>query len=300
MPNHLKGYPVFDEEEEEIKDLELESEQEDSNDEGDDWDDGEGFDLDDDSEETESDEEDDSAATDEDSDEDTSEDEDDDQNEESDEQSDDESVEEVEESQDSKEEDTTSEQEEGEQAKKGEPDPELAREAFKRREAERKYREAQEKQEAENLQRYLEEAKEDEAEFNKRANEVQTYVLNKERSAVLQDKLDVGINKAVVELGIDKADEATKQFLARRLDEFEQGRIVKDQHGNIREVRGDVYQYIKDEMDSISQFRSVGAREQAKKKQTEKARTVKTPSRTPKEPKKDAELDAFDEEASRW
>lgn len=295
MPEHLQGIPFFDEEEEEIKDLELEEEQESSED-GEDWDDDGGFEAEEDLEESE--DEDDSAATEEESDEDTSEDEDDDQNEESDESEDteDESVEEVQESQDSEENTATQEEE----PKKGEPDPELAREAYKRREAERRLREAEQQKEAENLQRYLDEARDDEAELLRRQAQVQNYVLDRERSQVLQDKLDVGINRAVAELGIQNMDDATKQYLARRLDEFEQGRVVKDQYGNIREVRGDVYQYIKEEMDSISQFRSVGAREQAKKKQTEKARTVKTPTRTPKEKPTDPDLDAFDEEANRW
>lgn len=177
---------------------------------------------------------------------------------------------------------------------------ELAQEAFKRREAERKLREAEEKSEAERLQRYLDEAEEDEVELKKRQIEVQQYVLQKERSQLMQDKLDVGINKAVAELKLTDMDEPTKNYLARRLDDFETSRVIKDKSGNILEVRGDVYQYIKDEMDSISQFRSVGAREQAKKKQTEKARTVKTPTRTPKEKPVDPDLAAFDEEADMY
>lgn len=201
------------------------------------------------------------------------------------------------------EEDTTSEKlEEGlkDKPKKGEPDPELAREAFKRREAERKLRETQERQEAEQLQRYLDDAQDDQEELVKRQMEVNTYVLQKERSAVLSEKLDVAMQKAVLDLGLKEMDAPTTDFITRRLEEFDATRVVRDKRGNILDVRGDVYQYLKEEMDSISQFRSSGAREQTKKKAVEKTRTVLKPSRTPKEEPKDLGLEAFAEEANSW
>lgn len=213
------------------------------------------------------------------------------------EESEDESVEQT------QEEDTTSETpEEGlkDKPKKGEPDPELAREAYKRREAERKLREAQERQEAEDLQRYLDDAKDDHEELAKRQMEVSAYELQKERSAVLMDKLDVAVQKAVLDLKLDKMDDTTKNFVLRRLEEFEATRVVRDRRKNILEVRGDVYQYLKEEMDSISQFRSIGAREQTKKKAVEKTRTVLKPTRTPKEKPTDDGLEAFQEEADKW
>ena len=205
------------------------------------------------------------------------------------------------EAQEEPEDDTASEEQVSEDTESNDKSKdELAKEAFKRREAERKLRDEQNRREAENLQRYLDEAGEDEAELNKRQLEVQQYALSRERSQVLQDKLDVGINKAVLELKIDPKDTAAMNYLARRLDDFESSRVVKDRGGNIVEVRGNVYQYIKEEMDSISQFRSIGAREQASKKAKEKARTVKTPTRTPKEKPVDEDLLAFDEEADKW
>lgn len=176
----------------------------------------------------------------------------------------------------------------------------LAHEAFKRREAERKLREAEQKQEQDNLNRYLDEAQDDEDELAKRQLEVNTYVLNKERSEVLQEKLDVSMQKAVLDLGLKKMDKATADYVARRLDEFEATRVVKDQRGNIVQVKGDVYQYLKEEMDSISQFRSIGAREQTKKKVVAQARTIPKPTRTPKEKPVDDDMAAFTEEAERW
>ena len=176
----------------------------------------------------------------------------------------------------------------------------LAHEAFKRREAERKLREAEQKREQENLTRYLEEARGDEDELARRKLEVESHLLNKQRSEVLEEKLDVSIQKAVIDLGLKKMDDATKQYVARRLDEFEATRVLKDQNGRIVEVRGDVYQYLKEEIDSISQFRSIGAREQTKKKKVEQARTIPKPTRTPKEKPVDDDMAAFAEEADRW
>lgn len=199
------------------------------------------------------------------------------------------------------EEDTTSEQtEEVESDDSQESDEktkqQIAHEAFKRREAERQLREEREAREKSNIDAYLEAARDDEQEYARRQTEVQRHQLSKERSVVLQDKLDVQINKAVNDLGLSKADKETMDFIGRQLDKFESGNVVKDQQGNIVEIKGDVYQYIKEEMDSISHFRNIGAREQTKKKSAEKTRTVLKPTRTPKEPKKDADLSDFDSE----
>lgn len=199
------------------------------------------------------------------------------------------------------EEDTNSEEpEEEETPKKGEPDPEMAKEAFKRREAERKLREEQQKREEENLQRYLDDAQDDEVELANRKIEVDKYLLTKERSSVLEKSLQVDIEKAMNDLGLKKVDEVTNNFLLRRLDEFEKSRVVTDGNGNILAVNGDVYQYLKEEMDSIQAFRSSGAREQTKKKSSEKARTIPKPTRTPKEKPVDDDMEAFDEEANKW
>lgn len=212
---------------------------------------------------------------------------------------------EVEENQPESEEDTASEveqkkSEDTSEESKDEPEnksnDELAQEAFKRREAERKLREEREARERQDLNAYLEAAKDDEDEFNKRQIEVERHLLNKERASVLEQSLDVRMRQAVSELGLKNADVETKQFIARQLDKFEQGNVLRDKNGQIQEIRGDVYQYIKDEMDSISAFRSIGAREQKQKKAVEKSRTVVKPTRTPKESPKDADLDFFDKE----
>lgn len=198
------------------------------------------------------------------------------------------------ESVESEEADTASEEQEPTDDSTEKSKEEIAQEAFKRREAERQLREEREARERRDLEAYLEAAKDDEQELSKRRNEVERHLLNKERSTVLQDKLDVSMQRAVKDFGLDKADDATKNFIARQLDKFEASNIVRDQRGNIIEVKGDVYQSIKEEIDSISQFRDIGAREQTKKKAAQKQRVVPKPTRTPKEAKKDEDLADFD------
>ncbi len=171
---------------------------------------------------------------------------------------------------------------------------ELARESFKRREAERQLREAKQQREEESLQRYLDEAKDDEDLLRERQLEVKDHYLTKQRSEVLEKSLEVDMKQAVIDLGLKSMDDATRNFVARRLDEFEATRVIRDKNGSLLDVRGDVYQYLKEELDSISQFKGIGAREQTKKKAVEKSLTVPKASRTPKEPAKDQDLDDFD------
>ena len=201
-------------------------------------------------------------------------------------------TEEAEEVESDGEEDTTSDVEEPEDKNQ----KELAHEAFKRREAERQLRETKATNEKANLDRYLKEAEGDEDELRKRQNEVETFNIQRERIELNQQSLDVSIRRAASELGIDKADAQTKDYIARQLDKFETMHVQKDKDGNPIKVTGDVYQYLKEEMDSIGQFRNIGAREQTKKKQAEKTRTVTKPTRQPKEAKKDQDLEDFDTE----
>jgi hypothetical protein len=170
----------------------------------------------------------------------------------------------------------------------------LAHESFKRREAERKLREAEQKREEENLQRYLDEAEDDQDLLRERLLEVKEHNLTKQRSEVLEKSLEVDMKQAVIDLGLKSMDDATKNFVARRLDEFETTRVIRDKNGRLLDVRGDVYQYLKEELDSISEFKGIGAREQTKKKTVEKAMTIPKASRTPKEPSKDTDIDDFD------
>jgi hypothetical protein len=174
-------------------------------------------------------------------------------------------------------------------------------EMAKRRIAEKELQKERQRNEQDNLKRYLAEAEDDEVLYAQRKNEIAQHLLQKERSELTYEKLQVGIDKAVA--GIDLFRTGTpeiKEELAKSLDDFERMYVDKDEQGNFLKVNADVYQYLQSKADSISRIAGIGARQQSKQKASEKARTVTQPVRTPKPVKSDPELDGFDEEANRW
>lgn len=84
------------------------------------------------------------------------------------------------------------------------------------------------------------------------------------------------------------------------LDAFQAMHVKVDAYGNPIEVRGDLYAYLQTKADSITALTGKGARQQLKSKDKERSKTLATPSRAPKTPKADPDLDGFDEEANRW
>lgn len=83
------------------------------------------------------------------------------------------------------------------------------------------------------------------------------------------------------------------------LDAFQAIHVTIDSYGNPTDVRGDLYKYLQSKADSIKNLTGMGARNQIKSKDKEKSKTFTPPSKTPKEPKKDLDLEAFDEEAAK-
>lgn len=168
-------------------------------------------------------------------------------------------------------------------------------EAAKRRIAEKKLKEAEEDRLQDNLQRYLDDAGNDEQELAKRQLEVEAFNLQREKSEVVQDKLTLGIDKAYADIDLFRTgSDAVKQDLVSSLDEFEAIYVDKDQNGNIVNVRGDVYEHLKNKADSIRRILDDGARTQAKAKTKAKARTETLPTRAPKQEKVDSDLNDFD------
>lgn len=199
-----------------------------------------------------------------------------------------ESEEDVEE--ESQEETSTDEEETQEDTKS-----DIAQEAYKRREAERKLREAEEQRERENLERYLQEAEDDEDEFKARQMDVQQYLVNKDRANLNREKLEAGIQKVVDEFDIKNASEAEKRLFAEAVDEFERGYIQVDRNGNPVQVNGDIYQHLKNKVNSTQEIKAEGARSAGKAKAKTKARTVTPPIQKPKEPKVDQDVKDFDD-----
>jgi len=211
---------------------------------------------------------------------------------ESDKEEEEESAEDVEsnDSKETEEEDTTSEEQ-------GPSEEEIKRhnaEMAQRRIAER---EARERLKEEAQKEYLE-AAEDDKDLALRQLQIDAYNNKIESNS---NKLQNGIDKAVANIDLfTKGSPEVKEELARSLDDFERMYVRYDQNGDPIEVKGDVFQYLQDKADSIKRLTGVGARQQIKDKSKTTARTQTPPSRAPKQPKSDPDIDAFDEEANRW
>ena len=158
-------------------------------------------------------------------------------------------------------------------------------------------REAREKAKQEQQDAYLQDA-EDARDLALRQLQVDAYNNRIEKNTnVLQN----GIDKAVASIDLFRTGTPeVKEALAQSLDEFERMYVQKDANGDPVQVTGDVYEYLTNKANTFQTLMGLGARTEAKSKDKAKARTDPLPSRAPKEPKKDEDLDAFDEEANRW
>jgi hypothetical protein len=183
-------------------------------------------------------------------------------------------------------------------------DPEAERKRFnaemaQRRIAEKKAREeaqeAKQALEAERLQRYLSEAEGDDELLAERQREVQTYQIQVERANLNAQRLELGIEKALAEIDLFKTgSQAIRDELLNSLDEFERYNVVKDNQGRPIEVKGDVYQHLVKKADSIRKLTQAGAVLEAETRNQAKARAITPPTRTPKAPKTNKDLDDFD------
>lgn len=115
------------------------------------------------------------------------------------------------------------------------------------------------------------------------------------------NKLTNGYERAIKDFPIlsDAAPEIRAE-VDGALDAFQALHVEIDQYGNPTNVRGDIYAYLQAKADSIAALTGKGARQQEQAKTKEKSKVTTLPSRAPKTPKKDADIDAFDEEAARW
>lgn len=172
---------------------------------------------------------------------------------------------------------------------------EMARQRIAEKKAKEEARQAQEALQAERLQNYLSEAEDDADEYDRRAKEIETLRLQQERASINAERLQLGVEKALVNIDLFRTgSEVVKNQLLNALDEFEATMVVKDQQGNPVEVKGDVYQYLVKRANEIRELTQAGAVQEAKTKEQAKARVITPPSRTPKAPKVDKDLEDFD------
>ena len=136
-----------------------------------------------------------------------------------------------------------------------------------------------------------------------------------------EDPLDAAVRQLQVDAynnTVDKVESTVKNDYQRALNDFEVLRtsdpviqaeiddainafqaqyLTIDQFGNPVDLRGDLYATLQAKADSIAKLTGIRAKRQEQSKGREKSKTLVTPTRAPRTPKKDPDLEAFDEEA---
>jgi len=195
-------------------------------------------------------------------------------------------------------EDVESVEETAQETKEVEPSEEDKRKAFNKEMAEKRIQEKQQREMSikEQQEKYLE-GIEDPIELATRQTQVEVYNIKVEANT---NKLTNAYERAAKDFDVLRSDDPViKARIDRALDAFQAQHVTLDAYGNPTNVRSDLYQYLQDEADSISQLTQLGKRTQVKDKAQEKSKTFTPPSRAPKEPKVDPDLEAFDEEVKK-
>jgi hypothetical protein len=178
---------------------------------------------------------------------------------------------------------------------------EMAQARIAEREARREAEAVKKAAEEANIERFLKEAEDDAELYRERQAEVREYRLNEKAIEINTRALQTDVQRATAEIDLFRTGTpAVRERLLRTLDQFEANNVVKDAKGRPVEVRGDVYQTLLEEADSIRSLLGDGAKQQTQDKTTQKSRTLPTPSRTPQKPKVDSDLQAFLDEAKTW
>lgn len=114
------------------------------------------------------------------------------------------------------------------------------------------------------------------------------------------NKLTNGYERAIKDFSILGSDDpAIKAEVDAAIDAFQAQYVSVDDFGNASEIRGDLYQHLQSKADSISRLVGIHETNKAASKAKEKSKVFTPPSKAPKTPKSDPDLDAFDEEAYR-
>lgn len=128
--------------------------------------------------------------------------------------------------------------------------------------------------------------------------QVDTY---NNRIMQVTNKVTADLNNAVTQIAEFKSDNPViRDAMLAAVDKFEAIHVQKDANGDAVAVNGDILTFLQNEAENIRRLTGLGAQQQEQAKNTQKKRTLSPPSRTPKKPKVDPDLAAFDEEYSRW
>jgi len=182
---------------------------------------------------------------------------------------------------------------------------EVARETFLAREEARKARAeadaVRKKAEEDNIQRYLDAAKDDEDLLKQRETDVKEWRLQQREYALNERTLQDQVTTALRNIDLFNSPvQDVREEMLNALDDFEARSVVKNEAGQVVEVRGDLLQHLQAKADSIRRLTGLRDERAQADKTKQKSRTLTAPVKTPKKAKTDPGLDAFDEEVNRY
>lgn len=164
-------------------------------------------------------------------------------------------------------------------------------EMYERRQQEK---EARQRTQQEGQQQYLDEAQ-DEQDLALRQLQIDAYDNKVERNT---NNLTNSYERAIKDFDIfTNPSPEIQAELDDAIDSFQAKFVKVDEYGNPTEVKADMYAYLQSKADNIAKLTGLKAKAQVQNKSKEKSKAFKPPSRSPKEPKVDPELQAFNEEA---
>lgn len=144
---------------------------------------------------------------------------------------------------------------------------------------------------------YVEEARANNDPLEIAVRELQVTSYNNTVDAT-ENKLTNGYNKALADFPVlSTKDPVIQAEIDGAIDAFQAQYVKIDAYGNAVAINGDLYATLQAKAESIEKLTGIRATNQAKSKGKEKSKTLVTPQRQPKSPKKDPDLDAFDQEA---
>lgn len=177
------------------------------------------------------------------------------------------------------------------------------RQAFEARQAKRQEREAMQAQLVQEQTRYIESAEtlEEERlraiEVRNQNNEIEAYNNRIDRTT---NSLISEWQQAANTIDVFKnPDPSTKLFLNDAIDEFQARYVTIDQNGNPINVKGSLYEHLNKKADILRAQRQSGVRQGNEDRAKTKGMAMTPPAKSPPTPKKDPDLEAFDEEASK-
>lgn len=162
---------------------------------------------------------------------------------------------------------------------------------FARRQAEKAQRDNTQR---EQQQAYLAEAQ-DEQDLALRQLQIDAYENRVER---FTNTLTNSYERAVADFEVLRdPNPVIQNRINRAIDAFQAQSVAMDSYGNPTAVSGDLYTYLQEEADTISQLSGIRNQQLKEDKGKQRTKAVTTPRRAPSEPKEDPDIAAFNAEA---